>query len=243
MSRMLITDACYIAQRNMAARLSRAQRVIGLTALALLTERPLHPYQMQRLLRDRHKDYAEGRTRALYRAIEEMEASGWIELAETTREGRRPERTVYRITPEGREVLSDWLADLLERPVREHLVFTAAVGLLAYMSQERALSALQARVLSLRAELAARDEAGLVLEQELRLPRIVLLEHEHERVLREAELRWVVSLVDDIRSGRLRWNEEMLRAQFQALAEDAIGRPTHHGSHSAAAPPAGEPQP
>ena len=120
--------------------------MIALTALALLTECPLHPYEMQRLMHDRRKEYAEGRTRALYRAIEELEAAGWIEPVETTREGRRPERTVYRITPDGREALEDWLQDVLERPAREHLAFTAAVGMLAYLPQDRAVGALQHRV-------------------------------------------------------------------------------------------------
>lgn len=202
--------------------------MIALTALALLTERPLHPYEMQRLMHDRRKEYAEGRTRALYRAIEELEAAGWIEPVETTREGRRPERTVYRITPEGREALEDWLQDVLERPAREHLAFTAAVGMLAYLPQDRAADALQHRVVELRAELAARDEASSALDQEMHLPRIVLLEDEHERALREAELRWVLALLEDMRSGRLVWDEAILRAHFEAMHDHETARRGHH---------------
>ena len=206
------------------------QGTIALTALALLTERPLHPYEMQRLMHDRRKDYAEGKMRALYRAIEELEAAGWIEPAETTREGRRPERTVYRITPEGHEALEDWLQDVLERPAPEHLAFTAAVGMLAYLPQDRAADALQHRVVELRAELAARDEASSALDQEMHLPRIVLLEDEHERALREAELRWVLALLEDMRSGRLVWDEEILRAHFAAMHDhEAARRGRHHG--------------
>ncbi|MGA9112461.1 MAG: PadR family transcriptional regulator [Candidatus Dormiibacterota bacterium] len=210
-------------------RVTRPPRgMIALTALALLTERPLHPYEMQRLMHDRRKEYAEGRTRALYRAIEELEAAGWIEPVETTREGRRPERTVYRITPEGREALEDWLQDVLERPAREHLAFTAAVGMLAYLPQDRAADALQHRVVELRAELAARDEASSALDQEMHLPRIVLLEDEHERALREAELRWVLALLEDMRSGRLVWDEAILRAHFEAMHDHETARRGHH---------------
>jgi len=215
--------------RNMSMRIARpAQGMIALTALALLTERPLHPYEMQRLMHDRRKEYAEGRTRALYRAIEELEAAGWIEPVETTREGRRPERTVYRITPEGHEALEDWLQDVLERPAREHLAFTAAVGMLAYLPQDRAADALQHRVVELRAELAARDEASSALDQEMHLPRIVLLEDEHERALREAELRWVLALLEDMRSGRLVWDEAILRAHFEAMHDHETARRGHH---------------
>ena len=87
--------------------------MVALTTLGLLSEQPCHPYEIQRLLRERHKSYAVGKTRTLYRAIEELEAAGYIEPLETSREGRRPERTVYRITPEGSEELENWLAELL----------------------------------------------------------------------------------------------------------------------------------
>ncbi len=213
----------------MSQRITRPpQGTIALTALALLTERPLHPYEMQRLMHDRRKDYAEGRTRALYRAIEELQAAGWIEPVETTREGRWPERTVYRITPEGHEALEDWLQDVLERPAHEHLAFTAGVGLLAYLPQDRAMGALQHRVVELRAELAARDEASTALEHEMHLPRVVLLEDEHERALREAELRWIVSLLEDMRAGRLAWDPESLRTHFDAMHDHEAARRGRH---------------
>jgi DNA-binding PadR family transcriptional regulator len=219
---------------------------IALTALALLREGPLHPYEMQRLMHERHKDYAEGRTRALYRAIEELQAAGWIEPVETTREGRRPERTVYRITADGDEALEDWLQDVLERPAHEHLVFTAAVGLLVYLPQDRALDALQHRVVEIRADLAAREEASAAFAQEMHLPRVVLLEDEHERALREAELRWISSLLEDMRSGRLSWDEASLRAHFDAIHSYETARRRHHGGtdpafHPPPAAPQGEP--
>jgi DNA-binding PadR family transcriptional regulator len=135
---------------------------------------------------------------------------------------------VYRITPEGHEALEDWLQDVLEKPAREHLLFTAGVGLLAYLPQQRAIEALQHRTVELRAELAARDEASKALDQEMHLPRVVLLEDEHERVLRDAELRWVLSLLEDIRSGRLAWDRESLSAHFEAMHDHEIARRRHH---------------
>ncbi len=220
---------------------SRPAGLIPLAALALLAEQPLHPYEMQRLLHSRRKEYAEGKTRALYRAIEELEALGWAEPVETTREGRRPERTVYQITAEGREALEDWLSDLLERPVAEYPTFTAAVGLILYLPQDRALTALQTRVVELRARLAANEETTTAVLEELHLPRVVLLEHEHERALGEAEMRWVLSLIDDIRAGRLRWNDEILRAQFAAMHDAEAARHGRHAPPPPLRPPQGEP--
>ncbi len=125
---------------------TRPKDMVALTTLSFLSEGPCHPYEIQRMLRERHKAYAVGKTRALYRAIDELEASGYIEPVETSREGNRPERTVYRITPEGREELENWLTDVLAAPADETPVFSVAVGLLGYITQERAESALTTRL-------------------------------------------------------------------------------------------------
>src|SRR5690348_12224919 len=90
----------------------------SLAVLGLLRERPMHPYEMQRQLHLRHTDQLMGLKRgSLYHAIRELEQAGFIEPVETSREGRWPERTVYRATPEADEELVIWLRELLSTPV------------------------------------------------------------------------------------------------------------------------------
>ncbi len=209
--------------------------MVALTTLGLLSEQPCHPYELQRLLKERHKGYAVGKTRSLYRAIEELEAAGCIEPLETSREGRRPERTVYRITPEGIEELENWLADLLSTPVDETPVFRVAVGLLGYISQERAEAALATRIVGLRARVTALDATLRMAQDDLGLPRLVLLELEHAIAITQAEIEWIRSITADMRSGTLVWNEELLRAHFEAMhAADAERRSRHREDHLAA---------
>jgi hypothetical protein len=62
----------------------------------------------------------------------------------------------------------------------------------------------------------------------MHLPRVVLLEDEHERALRDAELRWVLSLLEDMRSGRLAWDRESLSAHFEAMHDHETARRRHH---------------
>jgi DNA-binding PadR family transcriptional regulator len=204
---------------------------MALTALALLGERPLHPYEMQRLLHERHKEWAAGKTRELYRAIEDLVGQGLIEAVETTREGRRPERTVYRLTAEGRETLDDRLSRLLERQVEEHPAFFIAVDLITSLPQERAQAALAARTVSLRAELAATEEARCALLEQMHLPRVVLLEVELRLALAAAELRWVSGILDEMRAGKLGWSREFLAAHEAGRGDasdltPAVGRTT-----------------
>ena len=50
---------------------------------------------------------------SLYPAVERLAAAGLIEPAQTAREGRRPERTVYQITEAGREAAELWLTTMM----------------------------------------------------------------------------------------------------------------------------------
>ena len=77
----------------------------------------MHPYEMQRLLRERHKDeLLVLKPGSLYHAISRLLRSQLIEAGETTRNGRRPERTTYRITPEGDAELIRWLRQMIAVP-------------------------------------------------------------------------------------------------------------------------------
>src|SRR3981081_4456655 len=95
-----------------------------LAVLSFLRERPMHPYEIQRLLKERHKDDVLVLKRgSLYHAINRLESSGLIESGETTRDGRRPERTTYRLTKMGKRKLLAWLRTLISVPQRERSNF------------------------------------------------------------------------------------------------------------------------
>jgi DNA-binding PadR family transcriptional regulator len=191
-----------------------ANDVIALTALALTAERPRHPYDMQRAIRDRHKDFAVGKTRALYRAVERLEQDGLIAPVETTREGKRPERTVYQVTEEGAEELDSWLAELLERVRPEFPLYSVALSFAAYVPADVVVDRLQVRAVELRAAVAGAEAALKSLLEDMRLPRAVLLDSELMLSMRKAELEWTRGLIEQLRSKRLWWEADTLRQEF-----------------------------
>lgn len=140
---------------------------------------------------------------------------GWIEPVETTRAGKRPERTVYRITEEGFEEFRSRLTHLLEKPLTEYPVFPVALGYLAYVTPAVALEALEDRTVALEGEIAGVEVALQGVRERLGLPRLVLLDAEFKLAQRRAELDWLRSLVDEIRSGGLSWDLETLARHFQ----------------------------
>ena len=181
----------------------RVSNPLALAVMALLFERPMHPYEMVAVMRERGKhESVRLRYSSLYSVVEALEREGFIEPLETVREGRRPERTVYGLTEEGRVEFLSWLRELLSEPVKEYTQFAAGLSFIAGLPPAEALALLEERVRRLEEEVGeARSNLDAVTEQGL--PRLFLIEAEHELVLREAELGWVRELVGEIRDGTL----------------------------------------
>ncbi len=198
--------------------------VIALTVLSLLSEEPMHPYQIERVIRERHKGWAMGKTRSLYHAVDRLVADGLIEPHETSREGKRPERTVYAITELGREEHRAWLIDLIEQPLPEHPLFLIGVSFLAYLPYPIALESLRIRAVALESQIAGVEIWIRALHQELRLPRPVTIEVELHLALHRAELAWVRSVVSEIESGKLHWDEDYLRHHFETTRDRQQGK-------------------
>jgi DNA-binding PadR family transcriptional regulator len=180
----------------------------GLTILCLLRQRPMHPYEIQRLIREYHKDeFLDLKRGSLYHAIGQLRDAGLIDPVETTREGRRPERTVYRLTEAGQREMHDWLRELLARPLRDANPFFAALSFLAVLPPAEAAEHLEQRLGSLDAEITG---LAAVLKQMVpRIGRLPLVEVEYVRALRRAERAWVQSLIKDLRTEELRWDPDV----------------------------------
>ena len=177
---------------------------LALAVMALLYERPMHPYEMVSTMRERGKhESVRLRYSSLYSIVSALEREGLILPKETVREGRRPERTIYEITGAGREEFLTWLRELLREPVKEYTQFAAGLSFLPGLPPEEAVALLEERVRRLEketTEMRSRLDAAM---EEYNLSRLFLVESEHELMLREAELRWVREIVEEIGAGEL----------------------------------------
>jgi len=89
---------------------------LALSVLELLDEEPMHPYEMASRMRERHHDeFIRLNFGTLYHTVEMLERNGWILPVEREKEGRRPERTIYKLSESGREVLIGTLGELLRQ--------------------------------------------------------------------------------------------------------------------------------
>jgi DNA-binding PadR family transcriptional regulator len=190
--------------RGRRGRPSGARTLWSLAVLAMLRERGMHPYEMQRVMHQRHTDELLALKRgSLYHAINQLQRERLIEPIETSREGRRPERTVYQVTPDGVDELGLWMRELLSMPVQEPSQFTAALAFIRHLEPADALEQLELRAVSVEAGIAAMQaiERGISAY----VDRISVLELEYQRALAEAELAWVRGLITDMRADRITW--------------------------------------
>ncbi|MFM9451385.1 PadR family transcriptional regulator [Streptomyces europaeiscabiei] len=192
---------------------------LALTVLALLHYKPLHPYGIQRLVKDWGKEQVVNvRQRAsLYRTIERLSGDGLIAVRETERDQQYPERTVYEVTDAGRATARAWLEQMLTVPKEEFPEFPAALSNLLLLTSDEMADVLERRVDALAEKLGGL-EAAMATEAEQGLPRITRLESEYLRAVTAAELEWVRAVVEDLRAGRLSWSKE----QLDALAEGPV---------------------
>jgi DNA-binding PadR family transcriptional regulator len=176
---------------------------LALAVLACLAERPMHPYEMAATMRTRGQD-ASIRLNygSLYGVVETLLKRGLIEEQEVMREGRRPERTVYRITEDGRAEVDDWLSELLGTVAKEFPQFEAGLSLMAVLRPERVVDLLDQRVTKLQERLSEL-EALVDAATANGVPRVFLVEMDYERAVVEADCTFTEQLARDIESGRL----------------------------------------
>jgi DNA-binding PadR family transcriptional regulator len=174
----------------------------ALTVLAMLTLGPRHTYEMHRFVVQTRKDYLTGLPRSMYHAVDRLTRDGLIEVDHTAREPGRPERTLYRLTDRGRDVLTNRLTRLLAIPDRDATLLVAGLSLALCLPRTVAEAALRARGDALG---RAREELRRDLGQAGDLDRILLVEAEFELARLGTEHDWVVGFLDELAAGSLRW--------------------------------------
>lgn len=180
----------------------------------------MHPYQMQRVLRERHEDEVLGLKRgSLYHAIRRLVRSGLIETVAVGREGRRPERTTYRLTTAGEGEFVSWLRQRIATPQSEPSEFMGSISFLVHLSPKDALARLELRAQTLEAQIAALDQALQHVGKFL--ARIHLIERQYALAMHKAELTWVRGLVAELRAGRFAWDLKAILKEVRAARKKA----------------------
>ena len=177
---------------------------IGVMILALLSEGDMHPYEMARLLRLRRDDRLMKVTNGtLYHSVARLLEQGLIAEVGVDREGNRPERTTYTVTPAGSEVVLDWVRRELPSAERS-TKFRVALAEAHNLDRQEVIDLLRIRQVALEEEHAL-HAFGISDALTRGVPLQFLLEIERQQALLDAELRWMRSLITRLEADEIPW--------------------------------------
>jgi len=181
----------------------KRSNLLALAVLSLLTERPMHPYEMAAMMRQRGlASTVKLNFGALYAVIETLHRLALIVPMETRRQGRHPERTIYATTEAGRAEFFDWLRALIRTPAIEYTQFVAGLALIAHLSPLEAVALLEDRMHSL-SEKIQEQHSDLETGKQRGVDRLFLIEDEYRLAQLESERGWIQKLIGEIRDGTL----------------------------------------
>jgi DNA-binding PadR family transcriptional regulator len=203
----------------------KVANLMALAVLATVVQRPMHRYGMASVMRTRGKDRdMDIKWGSLYTVVQNLEKYGYLEPIGVTRQGARPERTVYQITDAGRDELVGWTRELIAEPEAEHTRFIAGLSVLAVLTPQDVIELLRRRIDRLTETI---DRLRRQLEQASDVPRLFLIEDEYRIAMTRAEIDWTRSLLDEVSTGTFphleawrRWHENGdIPAEFTELAK------------------------
>ncbi|WP_433366061.1 PadR family transcriptional regulator [Actinoplanes sp. CA-142083] len=212
--------------------MAKRRRVANLMALGVLSTvafRQMHPYEMANALKGWGKERdLQIKWGSLYTVVRNLAKHGLLAEVESSREGRRPERTVYRITDEGRAELVDWARELLSVAEPELPRFRAGLSVMAVLGPDEVVSLLQQRLAAVEREIT--EAEGTLELHSPRVPRLFLIEIEYDLAMLRAEEGWMRSLIAEISEERLpgldEWRKHHetgeISAEMQELADSSI---------------------
>ncbi|MGW7008518.1 PadR family transcriptional regulator [Streptomyces sp. NPDC054933] len=179
--------------------------LLGLAVLSYLTQRPMHAYELNRLLKDRDA----ARTfklsyGALYGVVRQLAAVGMIQAVGTGQTGNLPKHTVYELTDDGRAEMREWLKELISEPRHEYPAFAAALSLVVVLPPSEVLEMLRARLRRVRAGIAAvREQRDATLAQGHHP--VFLVEDDYRIALLDAESSFIEELMHKIEDPEDGW--------------------------------------
>jgi len=201
---------------------------LGIAILSLLARESMHPYEMRHVIRVREIDRVMKVTHGtLYSTVERLAGTGLIQPVETSREGRRPERTVYEITELGRDQLLDALRAELMRHTPDYPRLAMGLSFASLLDPREVGELLERRAVAVEAELSGFQIAldATLKQRSPSLERVSLIEVEYLTALLRAERDWLRLVTDDIRDGRLTWAPPSWQAGSGAQDREPDGTP------------------
>ena len=161
--------------------------------LGLLAAGPKHGYEIKRQLEEDLAPNVGLQIKSIYYPLQKMESSGLIEKEIGRREGRFPEKYVYRITPKGRKKFDELIEHSFLSIERPFFQIDLAFYFLPLVDKNMAK-----RRLKVRFTLLKRIRKELTLLQPSAKTKILSLILQHDLDLIEAEINSTQKIINQL---------------------------------------------
>lgn len=180
---------------------------LAVSVLALLAERPMHPYEMYQLLISRGEDLlVKVRPGSLYHTVARLADQELVRAEGVDREGNRPERTTYRITERGHEALRARIAEVMRFPHAEYPMFPLALAEAHNLPLGEVIALLRERLRYLEADIDDLDRMADWATTHS-VPRRYWAVVPYLRATLGAEVTWIEGFLAELDSGAVEWEQ------------------------------------
>jgi DNA-binding PadR family transcriptional regulator len=187
-----------------------------MTLLGLLASKSMHGYEVRQQMKQAAMEYwVDVPQGSVYPALQRMAADGFLEAVEVTRDGKRPTKTVYRITDEGRAEHLRLLRNAWVDPALTGFPVDVALFFVWFLPEEEIAMLLSERIDRLDQRLAnlaltRQDNHAAAEIFDLPGPYMEMLSDlsEHAEATLETERVWAERILSRLQQGRYTFEED-----------------------------------
>lgn len=164
---------------------------IQIVLLGLLQENSYHPYEMKKTIIENKWDHLFPVTDGnVYHAIRKLEKHEWVKAEKEEQVNNRPNRTVYRITDEGKIQLSKEIQLVFEQRLKEPRSLYPATLFIHSSNVNEILELIKQWIIELK------EENSIQTEYPEQLPQLI---HTHYKETNELYIKWFEDLLENIK--------------------------------------------
>lgn len=179
---------------------------LAVSVLSLLSQRPMHPYEMYSVMLERHEDeLVKVRPGSLYHTVERLQRDGLVKSLGTDRPTGRPERTVYEITSDGHDAMLEWVRTALAEWQPEYPRIALALARANTLPGDTVVDLLGKYLDRLDQEVCRAEETVAELGRR-QLSEEYWIEVDYLRTIGRAERDWIAATIERIKTGDLPWH-------------------------------------
>ncbi len=161
-----------------------------LVILGLLRNGSLHGYELKHIIEEHMGDWTNIAYGSIYFALGKLREEGFIATEAANRTGRRPEKTVYAITKDGKNEFIRLLRETLRRQHQQYFDIDIAMAFIDALDPVEARELVCERMASLEKAVRYLDIHESAERSKPEIPEVARLIFSHGRAHLLAELDW-----------------------------------------------------